>query len=354
MNSVALTTIETHTCGEPFRILVSGLPKRLPGNTLLDKRNYIQKNYDHIRKTLMREPRGHYDMFGGFLLDPVDKDLDADASIIFVNPDGYTDQCGHGMISVVTTLIQQGWIDQKKYKLKPELMNITLETTVGAIETEACWNGEKVEFVKFRNTPVFILYEGITVNTSIGKVTGDIVFNGAFNMFIEVDENILAVKPENANAIMNFGFEIKREIKNRDDLKIENKDFPQIKNLHGVDVINTYKKKDISDNTEANQRSCLVLGVKQVDRSPCGSGTAGRTSQLYLKGLINGEHTFVNKSLIGSTLHARVVETGLKANAGEKDACVVEIEGKANILGTSSWIVDFEDKIGLEGFVIGH
>lgn len=354
MNCISLTTIETHTCGEPFRILTNGLPLKIPGTTLLDKRNHIQKHYDYIRMTLMREPRGHYDMFGGFLLDPVDKSIDADASMIFVNPDGYTDQCGHGIISVVTTLTQQGWIDRSKYKMKPELMRITLETTVGAIVTEACWNGRKVEFVRFRNTPVFILYQGIKVNTSIGEVTGDIVFNGAFNIFVEVDESALMIKPENANAIMNLGFEIKKEIKKRNDLEIVNKDFPQIRNLHGVDVINTYKKKDVSDETEPNQRSCLVLGVKQVDRSPCGSGTAGRASQLYLKGLLSVDNTFVNQSLIGSILRARIVETGLKANAGEKDACVVEIEGQANVLGTSSWVVDFEDEIGLEGFVVGH
>lgn len=354
MNSVVLTTIETHTCGEPFRILVNGLPKRIPGCTLLEKRVYIEKNYDHIRKTLMREPRGHYDMFGGFLLDPVNPEIDADASIIFVNPDGYTDQCGHGMISVVNTLIQQGWINSNKYKLKPELMHVKLETTIGAIETEACWNGHKVEYVRFKNTPVFILYENIKINTSIGKVVGDIVFNGAFNFFLEIDESILSIEPKNANVITNLGFEIKEKIKNRKDLIISNKDFPQIRNLHGVDIINKYDKSNPNDLNEPDQRSCLVLGVKQLDRSPCGSGTAGRTAQLFLKGQINIGYTYVNKSLIGSTLRARVIETGLKANAGEKNACIVEIEGHANILGTSNWTVDFEDRIGSEGFVISH
>lgn len=354
MNVASLTTIETHTCGEPFRILVNGLPKRIPGETLLNKRNYIQKHYDHIRNTLMREPRGHYDMFGGYLLDPVDKNIDADASIIFINPDGYTDQCGHGMISVVTTLIQKGWIDKSKYKVKPELMKVTLETTVGAIETLASWNGTKVESVRFENTPVFILYENIKVKTSIGEFTGDIVFNGAFNLFIEVDKEILAVNPENANEIMSLGFEIKQQVKNMKDLEIVNKDFPQVKGIHGIDIINKYEKLDLDDEKVSNQRSCLVLGCKQVDRSPCGSGTAGRTGQLYLKGLIDGTHKYVNESLIGSKLSAKVVKTGLVANGGERAACVVLIEGNSNILGTSTWDLDFEDSIGLNGFIIAH
>lgn len=357
MNSVALTAIDTHACGEPFRILINGLPKKIPGKTLLEKRNYLQKNYDYIRNTLMREPRGHYDMFGGYLLDPINNDEESgsDASIIFLNPSGYTDQCGHGMISVVTTLIQNGWIDQSKYKLKPELMKVRLDTTVGVIETEACWNGKKVEFVRFSNTPVFILYENVEVDTSVGRVHGDIVFNGAFNYFTEIPKSILEVKPENANSLVNIGNEIKQNINNRKELQIYAKDFPQIRNLHGVDFINVNEEKtDFSDESEANQRSCLVFGLKQLDRSPCGSGTAGRTASLYLKGKIDGTNIFVNQSLIGSTLRAKVMRTGLKANNNEKDACIVEIEGSACVMGTSSWILDFEDKIGLNGFIIAH
>lgn len=352
MNTTTITTIETHTCGEPFRIMINGLPKRLPGKTLLDKRNYISENYDYIRNSLMREPRGHYDMFGGYLLDPIDEY--ADASIIFINPDGYTDQCGHGIVSVVTTLIQEGWIEKSKYRLKPELMKITLETTIGNIQTEACWNGTKVEFVRFNNTPVFILHENLTVPTSLGVFSGDIIFNGAFNFFTEVDSSILKVCPENACEILNLGFEIKSYLKDKTDLQIFNKDFPQINNLHGVDIINVYNKQDLADESSPNQKSCLVLGVKQVDRSPCGSGTAGRAGSLFLKGKLDSKYAFVNESLIGSKLRARIVESEIKANNNEKDACIVQIEGSANTLGVSTWKLDFEDVIGTEGFIISH
>lgn len=354
MDTIAITTIETHMCGEPFRILTSGLPKRIPGKSLLEKRNYLQNNYDFIRNTLMREPRGHYDMFGGYLLDPVDEKIDADASVIFVNPDGYTDQCGHGIIALVTTLIQQGWVDKFKYTLKPNLMKIVLETTVGAIETHACWNGSKVEYVEFKNTPVYILYKEVQVQTSIGLLTGDIVFNGAFNFFTEVAENILRIESQNAMKLMSLGAEVKKKIQSMKSLDIRSKDFPQIKGLHGVDFINVYNKENISDNVSPNQKSCLVLGVKQIDRSPCGSGTAGRTGLLYLKNRFNGKSWFINESIIGSSLKSRVVETGIKANGGDYDACVVAIQGTANLLGSSNWNIDLNDKIGTYGFIIPH
>ena len=354
MNTILLSAIETHTSGEPFRIVTNGLPKRIPGKTLLEKRKYIEKHYDFLRNAIMREPRGHYDMFGGYLLDSTDPKLDSDASIIFMNPAGYTDQCGHGMIAVTTALVQNGWIDQSKYKLKPELMRVRLETTVGIVDTYACWNGTKVEFVRFDNTPVFILYEDISVETSVGRLTGDIVFNGAFNYFVEVNESTLALSPENAKAIKELGYEIKTEIQKRSDLQIFNKDYPQIRGLHGVDFINVKEKKDMSDENVPNQKSCLVLGVKQVDRSPCGSGTAGRTALLYLKGRLELHNRFVNQSLIGGIFRASVKEIDLKANKGERDAVIVSIEGTAHIMGTSTWSIDLQDTIGLNGFIVSH
>ncbi|KAG7818644.1 hypothetical protein KL928_002512 [Ogataea angusta] len=341
-----ITTVETHTCGEPFRVVTGGLPK-LTGKTLLEKRNCLEREHDHIRLSLMREPRGHYDMFGGFLLDPVE---DGDAAALFMNPSGYTDQCGHGIIAIVTLLIQLRKLPEKHYRLKPDLMSVKLETTVGILQTEACWNGQKVEYVKFRNTPVWILKENLTINSSVGPIKGDIVFNGAFNFFAEFDPAVLEVKPESSNRIIELGGEIK-EIIQKMGLDISSKDFPQIKGLHGVDFVNS-RRKDPTDETKPNQKSVLVLGDKQIDRSPCGSGTAGRTGLLYLKGRISPEHIFVNESIIGSTFKAKIVGTNIKANCNTKKACVVEIQGQAHLLGRSEWWLDPEDEIGYRGFII--
>ncbi|KAG7692357.1 hypothetical protein KL930_004990 [Ogataea haglerorum] len=295
----------------------------------------------------MREPRGHYDMFGGFLLDPTEG---GDAAALFMNPSGYTDQCGHGMIAIVTLLIQLGKLPQERYRLKPDLMQVRLETTVGILETEACWNGEKVEFVKFKNTPVWILYKDLTIKSSFGQITGDIVFNGAFNFFAEFDSGQLQVKPENSARIMELGGEIKQTIQSMG-LEISNKDFPQITGLHGVDFINL-RKKDASDDSKPNQKSVLVFGCKQIDRSPCGSGTAGRVGSLFLKGKISSEHYFVNESIIGSKFKARIVNTTVKANRDSKPACIVEIQGQAHLLGRTEWWLDPDDVIGYNGFII--
>ncbi|ODV84812.1 hypothetical protein CANARDRAFT_28954 [[Candida] arabinofermentans NRRL YB-2248] len=346
-----IETIETHASGEPFRLVVNGLPKDIPGRTLLEKRSYLQLNHDGIRLTLMREPRGHYDMFGGFLMDPIDSK--ADFGVLFCNPSGYTDQCGHGMIATVTAALSMHMLPEDQYKLKPELTTVVLETTVGLVNTEACWNGSRVEFVRFTNTPVYILYENISVETSIGQINGDIVFNGAFNFFAELSSKDIQINPSNAPILLSLGFEIKKEIQKMG-LEISSKDFPQIKGIHGVNMAIVNTDKDMMDETDKNQNSILVMGLKQIDRSACGSGTAGRAGQLFLKGKLSKENVFVNESIIGSRFKARIVQSDIKVNNKEYNACIVQIEGHANVLGTANWFIDPADTIAAEGFVISR
>jgi proline racemase len=81
-----ISVIDTHTAGEPTRIIVGGLP-RIRGNSMLEKRDYFENNYDQIRTMVLREPRGHNDMFGAALVEPVSPD--ADLGVIFLSTGDY-------------------------------------------------------------------------------------------------------------------------------------------------------------------------------------------------------------------------------------------------------------------------
>src|SRR5215210_3877206 len=94
-----LTAIDAHTAGEPLRIITGGLPE-LPGATMLERRNYLQQNYDHLRRALLWEPRGHYDMYGAVVTPPVSPQ--ADIGVLFMHNAGYSAMCGHGIIALVT------------------------------------------------------------------------------------------------------------------------------------------------------------------------------------------------------------------------------------------------------------
>src|SRR5437899_3527000 len=106
-NATVITTIEAHAAGEPLRIITGGLPE-LQGITILERRRYMQQHYDHIRKALMWEPRGHRDMYGCVVTPPVTPD--ADLGVLFMHNEGYSTMCGHGIIALVTTLVETGAI----------------------------------------------------------------------------------------------------------------------------------------------------------------------------------------------------------------------------------------------------
>jgi len=98
----AISTVEVHTGGEPFRIVTSGVP-RIPGNTILARRKWVGENCDEVRRALMFEPRGHADMYGGLLTEPVSEG--ADFGVIFMHNVGYSSHCGHGVIALSTAAV---------------------------------------------------------------------------------------------------------------------------------------------------------------------------------------------------------------------------------------------------------
>src|SRR4030095_5370133 len=105
-----ITTIDAHAAGEPLRVITGGLPP-IPGDTILAKRRYARQNLDHLRKALMFEPRGHADMYGCILTEPVT--LDGDLGVLFLHNEGYSTMCGHGVIALVTVLLETGMLDRR-------------------------------------------------------------------------------------------------------------------------------------------------------------------------------------------------------------------------------------------------
>src|SRR5689334_16729572 len=103
--ALRLTTIDAHAAGEPLRIVTGGLPE-LPGSTILERRRYMQQNLDHVRRALMWEPRGHFNMYGCIVTPPVTSE--AQLGVLFMHNEGYSTMCGHGIIALVTTLLETG------------------------------------------------------------------------------------------------------------------------------------------------------------------------------------------------------------------------------------------------------
>ncbi|MBR8655458.1 proline racemase family protein [Achromobacter sp. Marseille-Q0513] len=328
-----ISTVEAHAGGEPFRIVTSGLP-RLPGASIVQRRAWLRNHADEIRQALMFEPRGHADMYGGYLTPPVSPD--ADFGIIFLHNEGYSDHCGHGVIALATAAVELGWVQ----RAIPET-RVGLDAPCGFIEAHVEWDGSHAGGVRFINVPSFIYRRDVSVQTpTFGTVSGDIAYGGAFYFYVDGRPHGLSIRESSIEALKRFGAEVK-EAANRA-FPVAHPDIPEINHIYGTIIDGDPRH---SGSTQAN---CCVFADREVDRSPTGSGTAGRAAQLYLRGRLRREDTLVNESVIGTTFSAKVIRETLVA---DMPAVIPEVSGTAHIHGFATWVLDERDPLR-HGFLV--
>ena len=164
--------IDTHTVGEFTRIITSGFPK-LEGDTMIERKNFLAEHYDKYRQALMFEPRGHHDMFGALLTDPIHPE--ADFGVIFMDTGEYLNMCGHGTIGSVTAIIETGLVPA----VEP-YTEVVLDAPAGIIRTKAEVKNGKVLNVTLTNVPAFLYKENLTTEVDGREVHYDISFGGSF------------------------------------------------------------------------------------------------------------------------------------------------------------------------------
>ena len=320
-----ISTVEVHTGGEPFRIVTAGLP-RLKGKTIVERRAWLLENADEIRQALMFEPRGHADMYGGYLTEPVSPH--ADFGIIFMHNEGYSDHCGHGVIALATAAVELGWVERQS----PET-RVGIDAPCGFIEAFVNWDSQHAKGVRFINVPSFIYKRDVTVHTpTYGAVTGDIAYGGAFYFYTSGLPHGLEIRETSIDALKQFGAEVKQAANQA--FPVVHPEIPEINHIYGTIIDGTPRN---ADSTQAN---CCIFADREVDRSPTGSGTGGRIAQLYLRGKMTRDDVLVNESVIGSVFRGRVME---ETQVGDFPAVIPEITGSAYICGFCNWIIDERD-----------
>jgi proline racemase len=328
-----ISTVETHTGGEPFRIVTSGLP-RLQGTTIVQRRAWAERNIDAVRTALMLEPRGHADMYGGYLTEPVTPG--ADFGVIFVHNQGYSDHCGHGVIALATAAVQLGWV----VRCEPET-RVGIDAPCGFIEALVRWDGRRTLEVRFINVPSYVWRAGVSVETAdFGVISGDIAFGGAFYFYVDGTSYGLAVRPSGVEALVRFGAAV-TEAANRV-FQVVHPRIRELNHVYGTIISGPAIRAG------ATQVNCCVFADRQVDRSATGSGTAGLVAVLHAKGLLPVGEVVVNESIIGTRMTGRVVETLMFEGF---QAVVPEVSGSAHLLGFAQWSLDPEDPLGA-GFLV--
>ncbi|MBW4827722.1 MAG: proline racemase family protein [Clostridiaceae bacterium] len=329
-----INCIDAHTGGEPLRIITSGLPP-IEGDTILEKREFILKNYDHLRKMMMLEPRGHSGMYGCIIVPPVTGD--GDFGVLFTHNEGLSSMCGHGIIAVTKVAIETGMIlAENGAKV------VKIDSPAGRIIAYADVKDGKVEQVRFQNVPCFVYEENVKVDVAgIGEVTGEVVYCGAFYVYLDVNQVGLKVNPENSEELVRIGMEIKNKLASKMEFKHPTSG---VNWLYGTIFYEPLRR----ENKGLYTKNICIFAEGQIDRSPTGTGTGGRVALHYSKGEMNKEDILINSSVIDTTMEAKIIED---TKVGEYDAVITEVSGTAYISGFNQLVLDPEDPLP-EGFRI--
>src|SRR5215211_2059882 len=194
-----IITIDMHTGGEPLRVIVDGLPP-IEGRTVLEKRRYFREHYDHLRRGLMWEPRGHADMYGAVITSSADADFD----VFFLHNEGYSTMCGHAIIALTKLAVVTNLVHKNE---------MTFNVPAGRILARAFVSEGRVLETSFRNVPSFLYLRDQQVDVEgIGGVRFDIAYGGAFYAFVSADEVGLKLVPENLNRLIDCGRRIKTAV----------------------------------------------------------------------------------------------------------------------------------------------
>ncbi|KXB57307.1 proline racemase family protein [Gemelliphila asaccharolytica] len=332
-----LTVIDTHTAGEAARLVTAGIPK-IPGKDMVEKKQYLEKHMDHIRKSLMFEPRGHQDMFGAFIVTPTKEE--ADFGIIFMDTGGYLNMCGHNTIAAVTMAVETGMVAVEKGAKEKE---VVVETPAGLVYATAKLKDDlKVKEVSFRNVESFLYKEDVELDVEgVGKIKFDISFGGSFFAILPAEQLGLTVCPKNASELKEKALKIRDAVNAQVEIQ-----HPTLKHIKTVDLVEIYDKPT---NPEATFKNVVVFGDGNIDRSPCGTGTSAKLATLYKKGELKVGEPFVYESILGTLFKGRIVEE--RDLAGYK-AIIPEVTGSGYILGFTQYVYDPDDPLTY-GFLLG-
>ena len=302
---------------------------------MLDKRDWVLHHADHLRRALMLEPRGHADMYGAILTEPVTPG--SHAGVLFMHNEGYSTMCGHGIIAVTTIALERGLMLPDG-----DGQTIVYDAPAGTIRARAVMEGSRVSSVAFTNVPSFVLHPGLTVRLSSRTIRADVAFGGAFYAIVDSEAVGLPIDVEHLADLRRVGMDIKRAIEASHVIAHPLEPGPQ--GIYGT--IFTAPPQGPAD-----LRNVTVFADAEVDRSPCGTGTAAVMAVVDAMGLLNDGGSgpvFRHESLIGTVFAGRVAARTI---VGEYQAIVPEIEGSAWITGEHTFLVADDDPLR-EGFRI--
>jgi trans-L-3-hydroxyproline dehydratase len=323
-----VSTVEMHTGGEPTRIVVDGWPA-FEAPTLLGKRREAKERFDHLRRGLMLEPRGHDGMYGALLVEP--DHPEADLAVLFMHNEGYSTMCGHATIALARWAIESGRVERQARETI-----VRLQCPCGLVVARVAEDG----FVRFESVPSFAYaLDRIAPTATWGPVTVDIAYGGAFYAFLDAGSIGLDLQRSPMRAIADAGEEIARGAAQA--IPIDHADEPDLAFLYGTILT------DGGDGANRPSRNICVFAGRQIDRSPTGSGVSARMAlQMARQQAKPGERRLF-ESCTGAVFSGRILRPA--PSVGPRKAVVVEVGGRAHFIGESRFRFEADDPL-CDGF----
>lgn len=302
-----LKIIDSHTGGEPTRIIMSGGPDLGKGD-MRERLERFKDQFDYLRRSIVNEPRGSSVMVGALLCEPVDPNNAA--GIIFFNNSGYLGMCGHGLIGLAVTLF---------YQNKIGLGIHTIETPVGLVSIEILSSNK----VKIQNVACYRFAKDVVVDVpEIGLVEGDIAWGG--NWFFLIKNHGLDIEMSNIDALLSYTKTVKQALVSNRITGSYNAE---------IDHIELFSDKNLTNN--ADNRNFVLCPGNEFDRSPCGTGTSAKLACLFEDGHLKAGQVWRQQSVVGSIFEGSVERVDKKL--------IPSICGEAFITLESTVVLDEKD-----------
>ena len=328
-----IETVEMHTGGEPVRIIVSGYPE-LRGATLLEKRRDARDRLDHLRRRLMHEPRGHFDMYGAL---PVPADHPGAAfAVLFLHNEGYSTMCGHATIALGRWAVESGRVAA----VEPET-RFVLQCPCGPVAVTVEVRDGRAGRVRFESVPAFAAALDRTVEVlGFGRVMIDIGYGGAFYAVLPAARLGLDMIRSPLRDLVDAATAVTRATKSA--VPLDHPDDADLAFLYGTILT------DGGDGRDRPSVNVCVFAEREVDRSPTGSGVTARLALAHARGQAKAGDPHVFESLTGARFGGKIVS---ETRLGARPAVTVEVSGEAHYTGTARFVAEPDDPLE-DGFLL--
>ncbi len=322
-----LNVVDCHAEGESGKVVVGGVGN-VPGETMFDKRVYLEQNLDQLRELLLFEPRGAVWHNANIVLPS--NHPDAQLGYVILESTEYPAMSGSNTMCVATVLLETGMLPMEE-----PLTELVLESPAGIIKVQCECRDGKVLSAKLYNQPAFVYHLAETIDVpGLGDITVDVAYGGMTYVLVDADALGFSLRSDEARQLCEVGQRVKTAA--AEQLVVEHPVNPQIPGITQTAFTGPLRRETDAEGKEiVISKNAVIVSPGRVDRSPCGTGTSARLALLHARGEIQVGQLFRHESLIGSHFDSWVENT---TSVGDRAAVIPSVAGR-------SWITSFNQLV---------